>query len=69
MVFPKDPCVDPKSVSLAKTSAATKNCAALGREGLNTSIAFAEHLDFGGQEPCACAAHIYIKDGEQVSSD
>jgi hypothetical protein len=44
---------------LAKSSAATKNETLLDRAGLNVIIVSTEHPDFGGQEPCAHAAHIY----------
>ena len=44
---------------LAKTSAATKNEAFLGRAGLNVIIASTEHADFAGQETmCSCSTHV-----------
>jgi hypothetical protein len=44
---------------LAKTSAATKNEAFLGRVDLNVIIASADHADFGGEETmCSCSTNI-----------
>ena len=37
----------------------------LGREGPNTIIASTAHGDFGGRNPCARAARIYIGTGEK----
>jgi hypothetical protein len=56
-----------QSLSLAKTSSATKNSAILGSEGLNTiSISSTEHGDFGSRDSCARAAHIYIRTGGRL---
>jgi hypothetical protein len=54
-------CSRGMTLCLAKTSAATKNEAFLGRAGLNVIIAATEHADFGAQETmCSCSTHMYI---------
>jgi hypothetical protein len=52
-------------LSFFKTSTETKNETVLGREGLNTILAYTQREDFGEQGPvCACSAHIF-KDGRK----